>query len=127
VGDASHGWQDKSPAVRLGHVVGWIECFVSLTADACWRTGHKAQRIQCYERHRLYFCGRRALRSKGASREERMPSWDVPNWGRFQIANSRCVLNVLAHCGLPTPVEFDRSLGISTLHHAVALPDTAAA
>jgi hypothetical protein len=57
-GDIDHGWQDKSPDLRRGHVVGWIECFSALTACACWRTGHKAQRIQCHERHRPCFSGR---------------------------------------------------------------------
>jgi hypothetical protein len=57
-GDIDHGWQDKSPDLRRGYVVGWIECFVPFTAWGCWRTGHKAQRVQCHERHRLRFCGR---------------------------------------------------------------------
>lgn len=26
-GDTSHGWQDKSPDIRRGRVVGWIEGF----------------------------------------------------------------------------------------------------
>jgi hypothetical protein len=50
-GEFDHRWQDKSPDLRRGHVVGWIECFVPLTTCACWRTGHNAQRNQCRERH----------------------------------------------------------------------------
>jgi len=56
-GDTSHGWQDKSPDIRLGHVVGWIESFVSWGRGACWRPYHKVQRIQHIERHRSSFYG----------------------------------------------------------------------
>jgi hypothetical protein len=59
-GDTSHGWQDKSPDLRRGHVVGWIECFAHSTESTCWRSGHKAQRIQCIKRRRQHFRGRRA-------------------------------------------------------------------
>jgi len=59
-GDTSHGWQDKSPDVRLGHVVGWIESFVHWDRGACWRPYRKVQRIQHVERHRPSFCGRRS-------------------------------------------------------------------
>jgi hypothetical protein len=55
-GDTSHGWQDKSPDVRLGHVVGWIENFVHWSKGACWRLHRKVQRIQRAERHRSLFC-----------------------------------------------------------------------
>jgi hypothetical protein len=57
-GDTSHGWQDKSPDFRLGHVVGWIESFVHWGRGACWRCHRKVQRIQCLERRRSSFCGR---------------------------------------------------------------------
>jgi hypothetical protein len=59
-GDTSHGWQDKSPDVRPGHVVGWIESFGHWGRAACWRCHRKAQRIQHIERHRPSFCGRRS-------------------------------------------------------------------
>jgi hypothetical protein len=55
-GDTSHGWQDKSPDIRLGHVVGWIENFVHWSKGACWRLHRKVQRIQRAERHRSLFC-----------------------------------------------------------------------
>jgi hypothetical protein len=60
-GDTSHGWQDKSPDLRLGYVVGWIESFVPWGRGACWRPYRKVQRIQRIERHRLSFyeCRRR--------------------------------------------------------------------
>jgi len=57
-GDIDHGWQDKSPDLRRGHVVGWIECFASSAGDSCWRSDHNAQRNQYRERHRPRFCGR---------------------------------------------------------------------
>jgi hypothetical protein len=60
LGDRGHGWQDKSPDLRRGHVVGWIECFAHSTESTCWRSGHKAQRIQCIKRRRQHFRGRRA-------------------------------------------------------------------
>jgi len=56
-GDASHGWQDKSPDVRVGHVVGWIESFVPWGRGACWRPYRKVQRIQHIKRHRSSFYG----------------------------------------------------------------------
>jgi hypothetical protein len=56
-GDTSHGWQDKSPDFRLGHVVGWIESFVPWGRGACWRLLRKVQRIQHIERHRSSFYG----------------------------------------------------------------------
>ena len=56
-GDTSHGWQDKSPDLRLGHVVGWIESFVPWGRGACWRPYRKVQRIQRIERHRSSFYG----------------------------------------------------------------------
>jgi hypothetical protein len=59
-GDTSHGWQDKSPDVRLGHVVGWIESFVHWDRGASWRPHRKIQRIQHTERHRPSFCGCRS-------------------------------------------------------------------
>jgi len=55
-GDTSHGWQDKSPDVRLGHVVGWIESFTHWGRGACWRLHRKIQRIQWPERRRPLFC-----------------------------------------------------------------------
>ena len=60
-GDTSHGWQDKSPDIRLGHVVGWIEIFVHWSKGACWRLHRKVQRIQYLERHRPSFCGYRSV------------------------------------------------------------------
>jgi hypothetical protein len=54
-GDTSHGWQDKSPDLRLGHVVGWIESFGHQGRGACWRSHRKLQRTQCLERRRLLF------------------------------------------------------------------------
>jgi hypothetical protein len=56
-GDTSHGWQDKSPDIRPGHVVGWIESFVHWDTGACWRLFRKVQRIQRVERHRPPFYG----------------------------------------------------------------------
>lgn len=56
-GDTSHGWQDKSPDVRLGHVVGWIEICGHWGRGACWRSHRKVQRIQHIERHRSSFHG----------------------------------------------------------------------
>ena len=56
-GDTSHGWQDKSPDLRLGHVVGWIEGFGHRGRAACWRTHRKVQRIQHIKRHRPSFHG----------------------------------------------------------------------
>jgi hypothetical protein len=56
-GDTGHGWQDKSPDLRLGHVVGWIESFRHWGRGACWRSHRKVQRIQCVERHRSSFYG----------------------------------------------------------------------
>jgi len=56
-GDTSHGWQDKSPDLRLGHVVGWIESFGYWGRGACWRCHRKVQRIQRVERHRSSFYG----------------------------------------------------------------------
>jgi hypothetical protein len=60
-GDTIHGWQDKSPDLRLGHVIGWIESFVLWGGGSCWRPHRKVQRIQRVERHRPSFCGRRSL------------------------------------------------------------------
>jgi hypothetical protein len=57
-GDTSHGWQDKSPDVRLGHVVGWIEGFANWARGVCWRPHRKVQRIQHIGRRRPSFCGR---------------------------------------------------------------------
>ena len=37
-GDTSHGWQDKSPDLRLGHVVGWLDVLdigTRVPAGAC--------------------------------------------------------------------------------------------
>ena len=51
-GDTSHGWQDKSPDLRLGHVVGWIESFGHWGRGTRWRLFRKVQRIQRIERHR---------------------------------------------------------------------------
>ena len=59
-GDTSHGWQDKSPDLRLGHVVGWIESFTHWGRGACWRLHRKVQRIQHIERHRPLFRGFRS-------------------------------------------------------------------
>jgi hypothetical protein len=56
-GDTSHGWQDKSPDLRLGHVAGWIEGFWLWGRTACWRRYRKVQRIQHIERHRSSFYG----------------------------------------------------------------------
>jgi hypothetical protein len=56
-GDTSHGWQDKSPDLRLGHVVGCIESFGHWDRTACWRLFRKVQRIQRIERHRPPFHG----------------------------------------------------------------------
>jgi len=56
-GDTSHGWQDKSPDLRLGHVVGWIESFGHWGRGTCWRLFRKVQRIQRIERHRSPFYG----------------------------------------------------------------------
>jgi hypothetical protein len=56
-GDTSHGWQDKSPDIRLWHVVGWIEGFGHWSRGACWRSHRKVQRIQRIERHRSSFYG----------------------------------------------------------------------
>jgi hypothetical protein len=55
-GDTDHGWQDKSPDIRRGHVVGWIENFVHWGKGACWRLLRKVQRIQCLERRQPLFC-----------------------------------------------------------------------
>jgi hypothetical protein len=55
--DDSHGWQDKSPDLRLGHVVGWIKSFGHWGSGACWRLQRKVQRIQHIERRRSSFCG----------------------------------------------------------------------
>jgi hypothetical protein len=60
-GDTIHGWQDKSPDVRLGHVVGWIESFGHWGRATCWRLPRKIQRIQRLERRRPLFCVRRSL------------------------------------------------------------------
>ena len=60
-GDTSHGWQDKSPDLCLGHVVGWIESFGHWGRTACWRLLRKVQRIQYHERHRPSFCLCRSL------------------------------------------------------------------
>jgi hypothetical protein len=54
----SHGWQDKSPDVRRGQVVGWIESFAHSTRSPCWRAANKVQRIQSAERHQRFSCGR---------------------------------------------------------------------
>jgi hypothetical protein len=59
-GDTSHGWQDKSPDIHLGHVVGWIEGFGHWGKAACWRLLRKVQRIQRIERRRSSFCGCRS-------------------------------------------------------------------
>ena len=56
-GDTSHGWQDKSPDLRLGHVVGWIESFGHWGTGTRWRLFRKVQRIQRIERHRSWFYG----------------------------------------------------------------------
>ena len=56
-GDTSHGWQDKSPDLRLGHVAGWIEGFGHRGRAACWRTHRKVQRIQRIKSHRSSFYG----------------------------------------------------------------------
>jgi hypothetical protein len=56
-GDTSHGWQDKSPDLRRGHVVGWIESFGHWDRGACWRSHRKVERIQRTQRHRSSFCG----------------------------------------------------------------------
>jgi hypothetical protein len=58
-GDTSHGWQDKSPAFRRGHVVGWIECFAHSTKGTCWRCRQNVQWSQSLKRRRQYFRGRR--------------------------------------------------------------------
>ena len=55
-GDTSHGWQDKSPDLRPGHVVGWIEGLGHRGKATCWRLLRKVQRIQCPERRRPLFC-----------------------------------------------------------------------
>jgi hypothetical protein len=55
------GWQDKSPDVRLWHVVGLIEGFAHWARGVCWRPDRKVQRIQRVERHRPSFCGRPSL------------------------------------------------------------------
>jgi hypothetical protein len=60
-GDTSHGWQDKSPDIRPGHVVGWIESFMLWGRGACWRPYRKVQRIQRIERRRPLFCRHRSL------------------------------------------------------------------
>jgi hypothetical protein len=60
-GDTGHGWQDKSPDVRPGHVVGRIEIFVHWGGGTCWRCHRKGQRIQYIERRRPSFCGRPLL------------------------------------------------------------------
>jgi hypothetical protein len=61
LGDTSHGWQDKSPDIRLGHVVGWIEGFVHWGRGACRRCHRKVQQIQCQERRRPpFFCERQS-------------------------------------------------------------------
>jgi hypothetical protein len=60
-GETSHGWQDKSPDLRLGHVVGWIEIWGHWGRSCCWRCHRKVQRIQHLERRRLSFCWRRSL------------------------------------------------------------------
>jgi hypothetical protein len=59
-GGTSHGWQDKSPDLRLGHVVGWIESFGHWCRGACWRLFRKSQRIQYIERRQPSFYGRRS-------------------------------------------------------------------
>jgi hypothetical protein len=59
-GDTSHGWQDKSPDLRRGHVVGWIESFRHWDRGTCWRPYRKVQRIQHIERHRSFFRGYRS-------------------------------------------------------------------
>jgi hypothetical protein len=59
-GDTSHGWQDKSPDLRLGHVVGWIESFGHRGRAACRRLLRKAQRIQRVERRQPPFWGHRS-------------------------------------------------------------------
>jgi hypothetical protein len=51
------GWQDKSPDLRLGHVVGRIESFVHWGRAIYWRLRRKVQRIQHIERHRSSFYG----------------------------------------------------------------------
>ena len=56
-GDTSHGWQDKSPDLRLVHVVGWIESFGHWGRGTRWRLFRKVQRIQRIERHRSPFYG----------------------------------------------------------------------
>ena len=60
-GDTSHGWQDKSPDVRLGHVVGRIEGFGHWSRAACWRLLRKVQRFQHIERRRPPFRGLQSL------------------------------------------------------------------
>ena len=54
------GRQDKSPDLRLGHVVGWIESFGHWGRGTRWRLFRKVQRIQRIERHRSpsYGCRR---------------------------------------------------------------------
>jgi hypothetical protein len=56
-GDTSYGRQDKSPDLRLGYVVGWIEIYGHWVRGACWRLFRKVQRIQCIGRHRSPFYG----------------------------------------------------------------------
>lgn len=59
-GDTSHGWQDKSPDIRRGHVVGWSWYFGPEANGACWRSPHNVQWIQCPQRRRQHFRGRGA-------------------------------------------------------------------
>jgi hypothetical protein len=54
-GDTSRGWQDKSPDVRPGHPVGWIESFGHGGRATRWPLLRKLQRIQHIERHRSSF------------------------------------------------------------------------
>jgi hypothetical protein len=59
-GGTSHGWQDKSPDLRPGHVLGWIGILVQWGAAACRRLLRKAQRIQRVERRQPSFWGHRS-------------------------------------------------------------------
>jgi hypothetical protein len=58
--ETSHGWQDKSPDLRRGHVVGWSRYFSHEVNGACWRSRHNVQSIQCPQSRRQQFRGRRA-------------------------------------------------------------------
>ena len=54
-------WRDKSAAIGLAHVVGWIQYFGQDRAMAGWRSVSKHQHIQNFERQPSCFARRLSL------------------------------------------------------------------